>query len=223
MNRISDNAAVSEELNEPESESPEPDFAAEAWIAQAGLPPGVPRPITVHGTPVLHHPCAEVTDFGPALRQLVADMFASMAVANGVGLAANQIGVDARVFVFDCPDGQDAFQAGCVVNPQVFLVPGDLDDGTEGCLSVPGPFAPLARPEQAYVTGQDLEGNPIRVDGTGLLARCLQHETDHLNGIVYVDRLDEESRAAVMSEYQERLRSGKIPDWSAAYEDAESV
>lgn len=212
---------VSEELNEPESLDSE--SAAEAWIARAGLPPGVPRPITVHGTAVLHRPCAAVTDFGPELRHLVADMFASMAVANGVGLAANQIGVDARVFVFDCPDGQDVYQAGVVVNPEVFLVPGDLDDGTEGCLSVPGPFAPLARPEQAYVTGQDLHGQPIRIDGTGILARCLQHETDHLNGIVYVDRLDEESRATVLSQYQERLLSGEIPDWSAAYEEAESV
>jgi peptide deformylase len=197
----------------------ETDTDVDDWMAQAGLPSGTPRPITVQGTAVLHRPCRPVTSFDLALKQLVADMFASMVRAEGVGLAANQIGVDARIFVYDCPDAEDDYQVGCVINPTVFIPPGDIetDDGDEGCLSVPGPFAPLPRPSQAYVLGQDLDGNPIRVDGTGLLARCLQHETDHLNGIIYLDHLDEQARSTVLAEAAEIAASGEIPAWSAAF------
>ena len=194
---------------------------ADSWVAAAGLPPGVPRPVTVYRTAVLHHPCRPVTSFDEDLKQLVADMFASMARSRGVGLAANQIGVDARVFVYDCPDGNDEYQAGCVVNPTVFVPEGDVETeaGREGCLSLPGPFAMVARPTVAYVIGQDLDGREIRVDGTGVLARCLQHETDHLNGTVYIDRLDEEARSAVLTELAELTRAGQIPPWSAAYSE----
>jgi len=159
------------------------------------------HPITYYGTPVLHRECQQVTKFDDELAQLVADMFASMYEANGVGLAANQIGIDASVFVYDCPDATGEHQIGHVVNPTLITpalpVARYLDD--EGCLSVPGEHAELERATLAQVTGFDQTGKPITVDGTGLLARCLQHEVDHLLGTVYVDRLSAEERQRVLT------------------------
>nr|WP_306215908.1 peptide deformylase [Actinoplanes sp. RD1] len=161
---------------------------------------GTPRPITRYGNPVLHRRCADVTVFDEALEQLIADMFASMAAAEGVGLAANQIGVDARVFVVDCPDAEGTNVVAHVVNPVLHLPEGrglEVDD--EGCLSVPGVRAEIGRPATSYVTGVDMKGNPVRIDGTGLLARCLQHETDHLDGLLYVDRLPVKQRKKLLA------------------------
>ena len=168
------------------------------------LPEGVVHPITLHGEPVLHTPCAPVTEFDDALKQLVADMFVSMEAANGVGLAANQIGVGLRVFVVDCPNADKERVVAHVVNPVLELPTGrSLDDDAEGCLSVPGPYADLARPDTATVHGVDVNGNPVTIVGTGLLARCLQHETDHLNGMVYVDRLSKKERKRVLRELED--------------------
>ncbi len=164
------------------------------------------RPITIVGTPVLHTPCRPVEKFDDDLAALVDDMFESMYAAEGVGLAANQIGVDLRVFVYDCPDADEVFQKGVVVNPTLELPPAEeqeFDVGGEGCLSVPGPRAALGRPNVATVHGFDLHGEPITVVGTGVLARCFQHETDHLNGILYIDHLTPEAREAVMEEFRE--------------------
>ncbi|MFI7603378.1 peptide deformylase [Actinoplanes sp. NPDC049681] len=165
---------------------------------------GTPRPITRYGNPVLHRRCADVTVFDDDLQQLIADMFASMAAAEGVGLAANQIGVDARVFVVDCPDETGTNVVAHVVNP-ILDLPHDrgLDVDSEGCLSVPGVRADVGRPATASVTGVDMHGNPVRIDGTGLLARCLQHETDHLDGILYVDRLPTKKRKKMLTESAE--------------------
>ena len=163
---------------------------------------GTARPITTYGTPVLHRRCTPVTAFDDDLVQLVADMFASMAAADGVGLAANQIGVDARVFVVDCPDEDGEHVVAHVVNPVLHLPTGRrrrLDLDGEGCLSVPGQYADLARPDRSEVTGVDVHGRPVRVVGTGLLARCLQHEVDHLEGVVYVDRLPAGQRVDVLA------------------------
>ncbi|MGA8115795.1 MAG: peptide deformylase [Actinocatenispora sp.] len=161
---------------------------------------GTARPIVRYGTPVLHRPCREVTAFDDELRALIDDMFASMYAADGVGLAANQIGVDLRVFVFDCPDAEGTNQIGHVVNP--VLVPADgpreLDEDDEGCLSVPGEHAELARAETAGIEGVDGHGAAVSYQGTGMLARCFQHETDHLNGLVYVDRLPKRQRKKVL-------------------------
>ncbi|NEK60521.1 peptide deformylase [Geodermatophilus sabuli] len=171
-----------------------------------GRYPGTARPIVTYGSdPVLHRPCAPVTEFGRDLRRLVLDMFASMEAADGVGLAANQIGVDARVFVIDCPDAEGEDVVGYVVNP-VLTLP-DPREGEpaeevtdEGCLSVPGPYAELARAFRARVDGVDLAGDPVSIEATGMAARCLQHEVDHLEGTVYVDRLDAGTRTRLLAE-----------------------
>lgn len=151
------------------------------------------RDITVIGHRALHQPTKKVREVTDEVRELVADMFHTMEAADGVGLAANQVGVRLRIFVYDCPvpDGPNA--RGVVINPVLERLgdpaPLDEDEDGEGCLSVPGEYFPLARHPRARVTGTDLDGNEIVVEGEGLLARCLQHETDHLDGLLYVDRL----------------------------------
>ncbi|MEU0885212.1 peptide deformylase [Lentzea sp. NPDC005914] len=150
--------------------------------------------IRIAGDPVLHNPTREVTEFDTELKTLVDDMFETMAAARGVGLAANQIGVDLRVFVYDCPDDEGVQHRGVICNPvlETSEIPEtmpDPDDDFEGCLSVPGEAYPTGRAQWAKVTGQDVDGQPFEVEGTGFFARCLQHETDHLNGYLYTDRL----------------------------------
>ncbi|MDP5184064.1 peptide deformylase [Blastococcus sp. BMG 814] len=167
---------------------------------------GVARPIVTYGSnPVLHRRCTEVTAFDDGLRRLVLDMFASMEAADGVGLAANQIGVDARVFVIDCPDADGEDVVGYVVNPVLTVLQPVGDDPAdevteEGCLSVPGPYAELPRAFRARVDGVDLHGDPVTIEATGMAARCLQHEVDHLDGTVYVDRLPAELRERLLAE-----------------------
>jgi peptide deformylase len=167
---------------------------------------GVARPIVTYGSdPVLHRPCAPVTEFDRTLRHLLLDMFASMAEADGVGLAANQIGVDARVFVMDCPDADGEDVVGYVVNPVLTILDpvGDeppVEVTEEGCLSVPGPYAELERAFRARVDGVDVHGDPTSIEATGMAARCLQHEVDHLNGTVYVDLLPAELREKLLAE-----------------------
>jgi len=152
------------------------------------------RPIRIVGDPVLSTPTRRVREVDDELRTLVADMFDTMAAAHGVGLAANQVGVDLRVFVYDCPDEEGRRARGVVVNPVIETsarpegMP-DPEDDDEGCLSVPAEQFPTGRAEWARVTGTDLDGAPVVVEGTGFLARCLQHETDHLDGLLYLDRL----------------------------------
>ncbi|MFV2120134.1 peptide deformylase [Streptomyces sp. Act-28] len=167
---------------------------------------GTSRPITVVGNPVLHKECADVTAFDDELARLVDDMFASQRTAEGVGLAANQIGVDLKVFVYDCPDDEGVRHVGVVCNPVLEELPPErriLDDSNEGCLSVPTAYASLARPDYAVVRGQDVKGNPIKVRGTGYFARCLQHETDHLYGYLYIDRLSKRDRKDALRQMAE--------------------
>ncbi|MFI6285359.1 peptide deformylase [Streptomyces sp. NPDC051018] len=167
---------------------------------------GTARPITVVGNPVLHTECADITEFDDELARLVDDMFASQRAAEGVGLAANQIGVGRKVFVYDCPDDDGVRHVGVVCNPVLEeLAPDErvLDDSNEGCLSVPTAYAPLARPDYAVVRGQDLKGNPVKVRGTGYFARCLQHETDHLYGYLYIDRLSKRDRKDALRQMAE--------------------
>ncbi|GAB7031126.1 peptide deformylase [Streptomyces sp. NPDC021749] len=168
---------------------------------------GTSRPITVVGNPVLHKECKDVTEFDDGLAQLIDDMFASQRTAEGVGLAANQIGVDLKVFVYDCLDDEGVRHVGAVCNPVLDELPAErrvLDDSNEGCLSVPGAYAELARPDYAVVRGQNAKGEPIAVQGTGYFARCLQHETDHLYGYLYIDRLSKRERKDALRQMAER-------------------
>lgn len=153
---------------------------------------GTVLPITRWGTEVMHRPAREVTTYDDELARLVTDMVATMYAADGVGLAACQVGVDLAVFVFDCPDADGLIHRGVVCNPVLEVPEGRdrrLDDDDEGCLSFPGGFVPCARPDHARVTGTDHTGAPVAFEGDGLLARCLQHETDHTRGTVFGDRL----------------------------------
>lgn len=181
------------------------------------LDQGTVRPITRWGDPVLHHPCRPVAAFDRALRDLVADMLATIRAADGVGLAAPQIGVDLAVFVYDCPDDDGRRHRGVVCNPILTLPIGrqrHLHEDDEGCLSLPGAHAPLARPDPATCTGQDLDGSAIQVTGTGLLARCLQHETDHLHGTVFGDRLPKRTRTNLLRDHQQAAAQYP-PEWPA--------
>jgi peptide deformylase len=175
-------------------------------------------PIVRWGEPVLHTPTRRVTDFGPSLQTLLADMFATNSAANGAGLAATQVGVDLAVFVFDCQDADWQRQVGLVCNPTVtFAERGSrrfiaLD---EGCLSLPGAFVSTRRPDYAICRGQDQYGDVIEIVGTGTLARCFQHETDHLNGLVFAYRLPYRARKELQDRH-DRVAHQYPVDWPAA-------
>lgn len=150
------------------------------------------------GDPGLRAPCAEVTAFDAELARLIEDMYATMYAAHGVGLAANQIGVGLRVFVFDCPDDEDHRHLGHVVNPRLAAADGVSVRGPEGCLSLPGIEAGTPRYDRAVIEGVTMTGEPVRIDGTGFFARCLQHECDHLDGGLFLDRLSGLRRRRVL-------------------------
>jgi peptide deformylase len=158
-------------------------------------------PIRIVGDPVLHTPTQPV-ELGPDgslpadIADLITDLYETMDAAYGVGLAANQIGVPLRLFVYDCADDRKktARRRGVVINPvlETSDIPEtmpDPDDDDEGCLSVPGENFPTGRADWARVTGLDADGSPITIEGHGLFARMLQHETGHLDGFLYLDRL----------------------------------
>jgi peptide deformylase len=162
--------------------------------------------IRVLGDPVLRTPAADVEAFDRTLRHLAADMFETMYDAPGVGLAAPQVGLSIRFFVYD--DGQGA--KGVVANPVIASTQGEVLE-EEGCLSVPGVYRETPRAERVRLSGRDLDGSPVELEGEGLLARIFQHETDHLNGSLYIDRLDEEVRRGVLAELRERELGGRQP------------
>lgn len=154
-------------------------------------------PIRHFGDPVLTTPASEVIDFDKELRVLVKDLTETMLDAPGAGLAAPQIGVPLRVFVWDVDEA-----LGHLVNPTLDLSD-EMQDGDEGCLSFPDLVYPTPRAFRAVAKGFNMHGEPITVEGTELLARALQHETDHLNGILFIDRLSEEDRKSAMKEIRE--------------------
>ncbi len=149
-------------------------------------------PIRTFGDPVLRTPAATVTEFDAALEKLVEDMIDTMYDAPGVGLAAPQIGISKRVCVFDAGDGPQV-----LVNPEVVETSGEWTFD-EGCLSVPGYFWPITRPAFAHATGVDVTGRPVEFAGNELLGRVLQHEIDHLDGLLLIERLDKEQRKAAL-------------------------
>lgn len=191
---------------------------AEADLTQGGTV----LPITRWGTPVMHEQTEPITEFGEELHQLIRDMWATMREAEGVGLAATQVGVGKSVFIYECPDADDRIQRGVVCNPVVTLPEGkqrNLDASEEGCLSYPGGYQSVARPDLATCVGQDAHGNEVTVDGTGLLARCLQHETDHLNGTVFGDRLSARARRQLDKKVEE-LAWRYPEDWPVSPKNA---
>ena len=141
------------------------------------------RDIRLFGEPVLRGACRPVTDFGPGLARLVTDLMDTCRLPGRAGLAAPQIGVDLRVFCYNV-DGAE----GYLINARLESCEGQ-QDGLEGCLSIPDLYLPTPRAAYAVATGADLDGQPVAVEGTGVLARCLQHEVDHLDGHLFLDRL----------------------------------
>jgi peptide deformylase len=194
-------------------------MSSDAVLAPHGPLPegGTVRPMTRWGAPVMHRPQADVTVYDDELRTLVADMVATMYAADGVGLAACQVGVDLRVFVFDCPDDSGDRTVGVVCNPVVTLPEGkdrNLEEVEEGCLSFPGAFIDCARPDFARVTGFGVDGSPVVFEGDGLLARCLQHETDHTLGTVFADRLPTKAQKK-LRRIQAKVADEFPPGWPA--------
>ncbi|GAA1414017.1 peptide deformylase 1 [Glutamicibacter uratoxydans] len=147
--------------------------------------------IRIIGDPVLRTEAQEVTEFGPEIQKLVEDMDQTMENVDGAGLAAPQVGVSLRVFTYQIGD-----QRGHIINPKLELSEDYQADHIEGCLSIPGIAAPVPRRRHVTATGFDKFGNPIKLEGEGLLARCFQHETDHLDGILFIDRLPQEEKKA---------------------------
>jgi peptide deformylase len=154
------------------------------------------------GDPVLREPAKPVTDFGPALQTLFDDMVETMVAAPGVGLAGPQVGVSSRLFVFDDGETGPMFMA----NPELSDEVGELLED-EGCLSIPGPYHATRRSARILCRGQDLDGKTYEMVGEGLLARIFQHETDHLDGMLYIDRLDDVGRRDVMAQLR-RIEMG---------------
>jgi peptide deformylase len=163
------------------------------------------QPIRLFGDPVLTTPAAPVVDFDKELRKLVADLFDTMQDAPGSGLAAPQVGVSLRVFTYWVDD-----ELGHLINPDLDLSD-ELQEGEEGCLSIPGLAFDTKRSMRVVAKGFDMHGEPIVVEGSELKARAVQHETDHLDGILFVDRLDAETRKIAMREIREAEWFGQQP------------
>jgi peptide deformylase len=159
------------------------------------------QPIRLFGDPVLRTPAVPVVDFDGELRRLVSDLSDTMVEAGGAGLAAPQIGVGLRVFTYNV-DGV----LGHLVNPTFDVVGEEIQFGEEGCLSIPGMSWDCRRHLDVIARGQDMHGEPIMIEGTQMLARCIQHEVDHLDGVLFVDRLDPETR-------KQALRAIREAEW----------
>jgi peptide deformylase len=175
-------------------------------------------PIRITGDPVLHEPAGAVADFGADLQRLLADMTETMHAAPGVGLAAPQVGVPLRLFVYAWTDAEDREHSGVAVNPELWLSPiriGEPDEDTEseGCLSIPGERFPLRRADRALLRAQNATGEPFEVEAEGWLARIFQHEYDHLDGVLYADRLEHPHSKAVAKAIRKRSWGGPGQSW----------
>lgn len=158
--------------------------------------------IRQYGDPVLKQPTREVTDIDGSVAQLVADMIETMYDAPGAGLAANQVGVQRRVFVYDAGDGPRS-----VINPRIVESSGEWAY-EEGCLSVPGLSWTIVRPDEVHLVGLDLDGNEISIDASEFEGRVLQHEVDHLDGTLLIERLDADQRREAMKVLRARVLAG---------------
>ncbi|WP_375384262.1 peptide deformylase [uncultured Microbacterium sp.] len=183
--------------------------------------------IRIVGDPVLHAPAAAVGEVTDEIRQLVADMFETMDAAPGVGLAAPQVGVGLRIFTYNYADDEGLPWRGVVINPELWihpLVPGapDPDDESEGCLSFPGERFPLRRSERAVVTGTDLDGAAVRIEVDGWRARIVQHEFDHLDGVIYIDRLGDGDWKTVQKIARKRGWGRPGSSWTPGVDDIDA-
>ncbi|OLF13737.1 peptide deformylase [Actinophytocola xinjiangensis] len=156
------------------------------------------QPIRLFGDPVLRTAAAEVVDFDRELRNLVQDLWDTMESQGGAGLAAPQLGVGLRVFTYHC-EGVE----GHLVNPTWVATDDQTQLGEEGCLSIPGLYWDCVRARSVVARGWNMHGEPVQIEGSDLLARCLQHETDHLDGVLFLDRLDAETRKAAMKQIRQ--------------------
>jgi peptide deformylase len=156
------------------------------------------QPIRLFGDPVLRTKADPVVDFDKELRALVRDLTQTLLDEGGAGLAAPQIGVGLRVFAFDVDE-----TVGHLINPELYFPDEEEQDGPEGCLSIPGIYIDTKRRQNVVATGFNEHGEPVRLVGTGLMARCVQHETDHLDGVLFLDRLDAPSRKEAMKQIRE--------------------
>ena len=166
------------------------------------------RPILRYGDGVLHVPASPVTDITADVQQLIDDMVQTMYAAPGIGLAAPQVGVPLRIFVADVSAGRNPGDLLAFINPELIEVGGTQYED-EGCLSVPGFNATVARPARAIVRGLARDGREQVVEGTGLLARCFQHEMDHLAGTLFVDHLRGLQKSLIVRKIKKLTRSGK--------------
>jgi peptide deformylase len=156
--------------------------------------------IELLGAEVLRQKATEVPTPGPALDRLVADMFETMYDARGIGLAAPQVGLSQRLIVVDVKE--DGHEPMALLNPVVAEFGGPLEKYEEGCLSIPGISGHVERPAACVVDALDTQGNPVRIQADGMLARCLQHEIDHLDGILFLDRLSSIKRSMLLKKYR---------------------
>ena len=160
------------------------------------------RELRIYGDPVSGSRAEEISRFDAGLRALASDMLETMDKAGGVGLAANQVGILKRIFVYDCSHTQSGLR-GALVNPVWTPVGEQQQTGPEGCLSIPGISAETTRFNQVFVSGQDIEGRPVSMVASGLMARCIQHETDHLDGVLFLQRLEAPVRKEAMRAIRE--------------------
>ena len=160
------------------------------------------RELRIYGDPVLGSRAEEISRFDAGLRALASDMLETMDKAGGEGLAANQVGILKRIFVYDCSHTQSGLR-GAIVNPVWTPVGEQQQTGPEGCLSIPGISAETTRFNQVFVSGQDIEGRPVSMVASGLMARCIQHETDHLDGVLFLQRLEAPVRKEAMRAIRE--------------------
>ncbi|WP_424467772.1 peptide deformylase [Pseudoclavibacter helvolus] len=186
-------------------------------------------PIRIYGEPVLHEPAVPVVEITDEVRELVSDMFETMDAAPGVGLAGPQVGVGSRLFVYSYEEADGTVRRGVAINPELYVTPTepesllelDEDLESEGCLSFPGERYPLRRSERALLRATDLEGEQYEIEAEGWFARILQHEFDHLNGVIYADRLEHPWYKDAFKVMRKRSWGGPGKSWLPGVDDLE--
>lgn len=186
-------------------------------------------PIRIYGDPVLHEPASPVGEITDGVRRLVDDLFETMDAAPGVGLAGPQVGVGKRLFVYGYTDDAGTTHRGVAIDPELFVSPPvpetidelDVDEEAEGCLSFPGERYPLRRAERALLRARDLDGEPYELEAHGWFARILQHEYDHLEGVIYCDRLGHPWHRDAFKTMRKRSWGGPGKSWLPGRDDLE--